>query len=147
MALEERQLSELERVAKEQAALSRVATLVGAGATEDEIASAVSFEIGELFGAQRAAVVRWDGDTIQAIGNAEARRETESLLAEQSSLRQIATLVAAGRPQGEVLDAVAAAAGTLFGAAHVTLVRWEGVQDEVVVSAAWSAPAVAPVLV
>src|SRR4051794_24970249 len=69
MALEERQLSELERVAKEQAALSRVATLVGAGATEDEIASAVSFEIGELFGAQRAGVVRWDGDTTRVIGS------------------------------------------------------------------------------
>src|SRR4051794_36080951 len=252
MALEERQFSELERVVDEQAALSRVATLVGAGATEAEIASAVSSEIGELFGAQRASVVRWDGDTIRVIGswgadtagarpagtvlgyggdtisarvvetgaparidaaadlktdfarqrwaelgwqaaigapiivdrkvwgvvtasrtgqadafpdgdeerlrefsavvaqaivNAEARRETDSLLAEQSSLRQIATLVAGGRPQAEVLDAVTAAAGMLFGAAHVTLVRWEGVQDEVVVAAAWSAPAVTPVLV
>src|SRR3954452_9814463 len=252
MALEERQFSELERVVDEQAALSRVATLVGAGATEDEIASAVSFEIGELFGAQHASVVRWDGDTIRVIGswgadtagvrpagtvlgyggdtisarvrdtgaparidapadlktdfarqrwaelgwpaaigapiivdrkvwgvvtasrtgqgdalpdggeerlrefsalvaqaivNAEARRETESLLAEQSSLRQIATLVAGGRPQAEILHAVAAAGGAVFGAAHVTLVRWEGVQDEVVVAAAWSAPAFTPVLV
>ena len=253
MALEERQFSKLERVADEQAALSRVATLVGAGATEAEIASAVSSEIGELFGAQRASVVRWDGDTIRVIGswgtdaagvfrpagavlgyggdtisarvvetgaparidaaadlktdfarqrwaelgwqaaigapiivdrkvwgvvtvsrtvagdpfpdgdeerlrefsalvaqaivNAEARHETKSLLAEQSSLRQIATLVAGGRPQAEVLDAVAAASGTVFEAAHVTLVRWEGVQDEVVVAAAWSAPAITPVLV
>src|SRR5512138_193009 len=69
MAMKERQLSELERVADEQAALSRVATLVGAGATEADIASAVSSEIGELFSAQRTAVVRWDGDTIRVIGS------------------------------------------------------------------------------
>ena len=35
--------------------------------------------------------------------------------------------------------------GMLFGAASVALVRWEGVQDEVVVGAAWGAPGTAPV--
>ena len=74
----------------------------------------------------------------QAIVNAEARRETAELVAEQSALRRIATLVAAGRPQGEVLDAVNSEVASLFGATKVTLVRWQGVQDEVVVVASWS---------
>ena len=42
----------------------------------------------------------------QAIVNAEARSETVALVSEQSALRRIATLVAAGRPQAAVLDAV-----------------------------------------
>lgn len=251
MALQERRLEELERVVDEQAALRRIATIVAAGATEAEVAAAVSSEIGGLFGAQVASVVRWDGDTIRVIGswgadsgdgglagavmsyggdtltarvletgaparvdsaadlktefalqrwaelgwhaaigapivvdgnvwgvvaasrtvvdepfpdgdelrlrdfsalvaqaivNAEARSETAALIAEQSCLRQIATLVAAGRSQAAVLDAVTAEARTLFGAARVALVQWEGVQDEVVVVAASSGPASEPVL-
>ena len=250
MPLKERRLDELERVVDEQAALTRIATLVTTGATVEELAAAVSSEIGALFGAQSASVLRceddtirvigrWDadtasvrgrvavlpygGDTItarvvetgaparldsaadlktefgrqrwselgleaaigapimvdrkvwgvvgaartergdpfpigdeerlrdfsalvaQAIVNAEARRETAALLAEQSSLRHIATLVAAGSPQAAVLDEVTAEAGMLFGAGSVTLVRWEGVHDEVVVLAAWSAPGSTPI--
>ena len=68
MALGERRLEELERVADEQAALHRIATLVAAGATETDLATAVSAEIGGLFGAQNATVLRWDGDTIRVIG-------------------------------------------------------------------------------
>jgi signal transduction histidine kinase len=246
---EERRLVELERVVDEQAALRRIATLVAAGATEADLAAAVSSEIGGLFGAQSAIVVRWDGDTIRVIGswradfadvgvagavlsyggdtitarvvetaaparldsaadlktefgrqrwaelgfeasigapimverkvwgvvaasrrelgdpfapgdeerlsdfcalvaqaivNAEARRETAALVAEQSCLRQIAMLVAAGRPQAAVLEAVTEEAGMLFGAASVSLVRWEGVQDELVVAAAWGGAGSAP---
>src|SRR4051794_41429855 len=69
MAVEARRLEEFERVADEQAALRRIATLVAAGATEMAIAAAVSAEIGGLFGAQRASVIRWDGDTIRVIGS------------------------------------------------------------------------------
>src|SRR4051795_8375066 len=243
MGLETRRLEELERVADEQAALRRIATLVAAGATEADLAAAVSFEVGGLFGAQSAIVVRWDGDTIRVIGswradvadvglagavlsyggdtitarvvetaaparldsaadlktefgrqrwaelgleasigaqivvegkvwgvvaasrrelgdtfaqgdeerlsnfsalvaqaivNAEARSETAALVAEQSSLRQVAMLVAAGRPQAAVLGAVTEEAGMLFGAESVSLVRWEGVQGEVVVVTAWA---------
>src|SRR3954463_14659701 len=69
MGLETRRLEELERVADEQAALRRIATLVATGATEADIAAAVSTEVGGLFGAQSAAVVRWDGDTIRVIGS------------------------------------------------------------------------------
>jgi signal transduction histidine kinase len=246
MTLETQRLEELEQVAVEQAALRRIATLVAAGATEAVLAAAVSSEVGALFGAQSASVVRWDGDTIRVIGswgpevrpagavltyggdtltarvvetaaparidsaddlktdfgrrrwaelgyqasigapiiidqkvwgvvaasrtevgdpfplgdedllrdfstlvaqaivNAYARSETSALVAEQSSLRQIATLVAAGRPQAVVLDAVTAEAGMLFGAANVILVRWQGVRDEVVTYAAWTAPGSTP---
>jgi signal transduction histidine kinase len=245
VALGEREREELEWVVDEQAALRRIAALVAADATEADLACAVSAEIGGLFGAQGAAVVRWDGDTIrltgtwavgsadvlpvaavrtyggdtltarvietaaparvdraaeletefgrqrwaelgwqaaigapivvggkvwgvvaawrsdpgdpfphgdeerlrdfsalvaQAIVNAEARSETAALVAEQSSLRQVATLVAAGRPQAAVLDAVTAEAGMVFAATSVAVVRWEGVKDELVVAAAWSAP-------
>jgi signal transduction histidine kinase len=250
VALKEQGVEELERVADEQAALRRLALLVAAGATEAELAAAVSHETGGLFAAQSASVLRWDGETLRVIGswraesadlpprgdildyggdtisarvvetsaparidsaadlrtefgrqrwaalgleasigapimvdrkvwgvvaasrarpsdpfpvgdeerlrdfaalvaqavvNAEARRETAALLAEQSSLRRIATLVAAGRPQESVLAAVTEEAGNVFGAESVTLVRWEGVYDELVVAAAWSAPGTAAV--
>ena len=74
----------------------------------------------------------------QAIANAEARREMAALADEQAALRRVATLVAAGRPQAEVLEAVTREVGELYGAHAVNLVRWEGVQDEVVVVAGWS---------
>jgi signal transduction histidine kinase len=246
----ERSLEELERVAAEQAALRRIATLVAEGATERELGAAVTSEIGRFFGAQRANTMRWHGDTLRVIGswnidegevpttglvvpyggdtvtarivetgaparvdsvaelqtdfarerwaefglqasvgapimvdgkvwgvvmasrtrpddpfppgtehrlrdfaalvaqaivNAEARRETAELIAEQTALRKIATLVAAGRPQAEVLDAVTSETGRLFAATTVTLVRWEGVLDEVVVVAAWNDSGNAPV--
>jgi signal transduction histidine kinase len=81
----------------------------------------------------------------QAIVNAEARRETAELIAEQTALRRIAMLVAAGRPQTEVLDAVTSEVAPLFGAATVTLVRGNGVQDEVVVITGWNGADAAPV--
>jgi signal transduction histidine kinase len=240
---EQPSLAEFARIAEEQAALRRVATLVAGGATGAELATAVTREVGHLFGAQRANTMRWDGDTLRVIGdwsadggemhsagrvfpfggdtisariinsaaparvdaaadmqtefaqrrwaelglhasigapivvdgrvwgvvtaertqpgdaflpdaehqlgdfaalvaqaivNAEARRETAELVAEQSALRRIATLVAGGRPQTEVMDAVTSEVRTLFGATIVNLVRWEGVHDEVVIVAASS---------
>ena len=240
----------LERVAEEQAALRRVATLVAKGATEGELAAAVARELGHLFSSQAASVLRWDGDTIRVIGdwrhdrgamksagrvfafggdtitvrvvesaaparvasssdmrtefgkqrwaelgyeasigapifvdgsvwgvvtvsrtqpgdtfppgaeqqladfaalvaqsivNAEARRETAALVAEQSALRRIATLVAGGKPQAEVVDEVTSAVGKLFGASKVMLVRWEGVQDEVAVVGSWTSRDAPPV--
>jgi signal transduction histidine kinase len=244
---ERRSLAELERVADEQAALRRIATLVAEGATEDELAAAVTSEIGLLFRADRANTMRLDGDTIRVIGgwdvegserqtvglvfpsggdtttariastsapsrvdsivelqselgrslwaerglhasigapivvagklwgvvtafrtrpdepfapgtefqlrdfaslvaqsivNAESRRETAELIAELSALRRIATLVAGGRTQTEVLAAVTSEVGQLFDASTVKIVRWEGIQDEVFVVEAWSGPGV-----
>jgi signal transduction histidine kinase len=237
-------------VAEEQAALRRVATLLAAGASESELAAAVTSEIGTLFGAQRANTMRWDGDSLRVIGdwtnepdeqatprltftiggdtisariidtgeparvdsaadlqtdfarrrwaelglqasigapivvegavwgvvtasrtrpddsfepgdeerlrdyaallaqaivNAEARRETAQLVAEQSTLRRIATLVAAGCPQSEVLAVVTSEAGVLFEATTVTISRWSGVPDEVIALATWDDSDASPV--
>ena len=233
---------ELSRIAAEQAALRRVATLVAEGVGEPELLSAVTYEIGRLFDAQRAATMRWEGDTIRVIGdwnedsgqmrgtgrtysyggdtitarvvetmgparinslddltsdfararwrqlglnatigapiivggeiwglvtasrvrpdpfpdqaeyrlgdfaalvalaiaNADARRETAVLVAEQSALRRLATLIAAGRSQEEVLAAVTAEVGPLFEASNVELVASESVLDEIVVVAGWN---------
>ena len=43
--------------------------------------------------------------------------------------QRIATLVAAGRPQAEVLDAVTSEVAPLFQATSVTVIRWQGVLD------------------
>jgi PAS domain S-box-containing protein len=50
----------LERLAEEQAALRRVATLVANGVRPDEIFSAVSDEVARLLGTEAAAVVRFE---------------------------------------------------------------------------------------
>ena len=49
---------ELERIAEEQAAWRRIAVLVAQGAAEDELAAAVTSEIGQLFEADRADTMR-----------------------------------------------------------------------------------------
>ena len=73
-----------------------------------------------------------------AIANSASRRDLAALAEEQAALRRVATLVAAGRPQDEVLEAVAHEAGRTFAADAVSLVRWHGVRDEVVVARAWA---------
>jgi signal transduction histidine kinase len=50
------------RLAKEQAALRRVATLVARGAVADELFAAVTGEVGRLLGAHLAGMGRYDGD-------------------------------------------------------------------------------------
>jgi signal transduction histidine kinase len=59
---------ELHRLVEEQTALRRVATLVAAGAPDADLVAAVTSEIAQIFGAHRAAALRWDGDTIRVIG-------------------------------------------------------------------------------
>jgi signal transduction histidine kinase len=63
-----RDAGDLERLLEEQAALRRVATLVASGAAETEIVSAVASEIGRLLDADTANALRWDGETLQVIG-------------------------------------------------------------------------------
>jgi signal transduction histidine kinase len=230
-------------VAEEQAALRRVATLVARGAGEDDLLAAVTKEVGQLFRAQSANTMRWDGETVrviggwraageeatqvgrvfsfggdtmtarvvrtasaarvdsieeietelarelwreagyhaaigapivvdgevwgvmfaarkhqgdpfppgaerrlgdfaaliaQAVANAEARREVAALAEEQAALRRVATLVAAGRSEEDVLEAVATEVGALFGAEAVNLVRWFGIPDTVEILGGWS---------
>ena len=53
---------EVERLADEQAALRRVATLVAAGVQPADLFSAVSQEVAQLFGTELATVGRFDPD-------------------------------------------------------------------------------------
>jgi signal transduction histidine kinase len=75
----------------------------------------------------------------QAIANSEARRQVAALAEEQAALRRVATLVAGGRPQREVLDAACLEAGRIFRADAIMVVRWEGVHDEVAIVESWCA--------
>jgi signal transduction histidine kinase len=52
----------LQQLADEQAALRRVATLVAQGVRSDEVFSAVSEEVGRLFGTDTAGVIRFEQD-------------------------------------------------------------------------------------
>ena len=52
-------------LAEEQAALRRVATLVAAGASEQEVLSAVAAEAGRLLGADIASLVRYEGSALE----------------------------------------------------------------------------------
>ena len=54
--------AEVSRLANEQAALRRVATLVAQGARPAEVFAAVSEEVGRLFGSDTASVVRFEYD-------------------------------------------------------------------------------------
>ena len=59
----EAKLSEVGRLAQEQTALRRVATLVAAEASQEEIFDAVSKQSARVLGAGAAAVFRFDGDS------------------------------------------------------------------------------------
>jgi PAS domain S-box-containing protein len=67
---------ELERVATEQAALRRVATLVAAGIEPEELFSVVSDEVAHLFAADGAGIGRFehDGSEVITVGRSESLR-------------------------------------------------------------------------
>ena len=69
-----------------------------------------------------------------AIANAESLRELRLRSDEQAALRRVATLVARGVSQSEVLDAVAREVNTLFDAATTTVLRYEGTEAITVVA-------------
>ncbi|HTP17057.1 MAG TPA: GAF domain-containing protein [Streptosporangiaceae bacterium] len=60
---------ELRRVADEQAALRRVATLVARGEPPSTVFAAVAEEVGGLFPAEAATVARYDPDVTVAVGS------------------------------------------------------------------------------
>ena len=69
--------AEVERLAAEQAALRRVATLVAQDAPADELFDAVAHEAAELLACERAAIVRFAGDgTAMVVGGHNALRTT-----------------------------------------------------------------------
>ena len=53
---------DVERFGKEQAALRRVATLVGLGAASEEVFAAVTMEVGRLLGTDYASSLRYEPD-------------------------------------------------------------------------------------
>jgi signal transduction histidine kinase len=72
-----------------------------------------------------------------AIANTQARDDLHRLVAEQSALRRVATLVAGGAPPKEVFDLVCRETGSLIGASTVNLAHFtpDGVN---VTMAGWS---------
>jgi S1-C subfamily serine protease/signal transduction histidine kinase len=72
-----------------------------------------------------------------AIANAEVREQAERLMAQQSALRQVATLVARGVPSSELFAAVAETVGRLLEADLSSTIRYDG--DEIAVEATWAA--------
>jgi PAS domain S-box-containing protein len=57
------------RLADEQVALRRVATLVAEGVPAEELFGAVTEEVGQLLGVDAAAMIRYGRDVITAVGN------------------------------------------------------------------------------
>jgi signal transduction histidine kinase len=71
----------LTRLANEQAALRRVATLVARGAAADELFAAVTGEVGRLLGAHLAGMGRYDsGDTVTVLAAWAAEDEEHPLV-------------------------------------------------------------------
>jgi diguanylate cyclase (GGDEF)-like protein len=68
----------------------------------------------------------------------ELEAEQRRLAEEQSSLRRVATAVAAGSPPAGIFALASSEAGRLFGADHTAIVRYHDV-DDVVVLGRWSA--------
>jgi signal transduction histidine kinase len=68
--------AELHELVEEQAALGRVATLVARGVRPEVVFSAVSEEVGRLFGTDQAAVGRFDpdGPSVVAVGVSKSTR-------------------------------------------------------------------------
>jgi PAS domain S-box-containing protein len=81
----------LKQLADEQAALRRVATLVAQGVRPVEIFWAVSEEVGRLFGADQAAVGRFDPDgpaiVLVGLGKTQERWELDDFLASAEVFR------------------------------------------------------------
>ncbi|MEU3169664.1 DUF4118 domain-containing protein [Streptosporangium sp. NPDC006930] len=59
----------LRRIAEEQMALRRVATLAAQGISSSELFSAVAFEVGALMEAEHAAITRYDPDHVTVVGS------------------------------------------------------------------------------
>jgi signal transduction histidine kinase len=73
-----------------------------------------------------------------ALANADARAEVQRLADEQAALRRVATLVARGAPEPEVLAAVAEEVGRLFPSRATQITRYEA--DQVAICVASTGP-------
>ena len=90
---------EATRVAEEQTALRRVATLVARGVSQDEIFAAVSQEIGWLVGADPASLMRFEpDDAITLVAAWSARRADFPIGASQPVNEDLRAIRESGRP-------------------------------------------------
>ncbi len=89
---------ELRQLADQQAALRRVATIVARGARSTAIFAAVAEEVGELFGADASAIIRFEpDDQATLVGTrGQTRRETGTRFTPDPALA-IASVRATGR--------------------------------------------------
>ncbi len=125
------------RLASEQAALRRVATLVAKAASPEEILSAVADEVAQLSEADAAArIPAFTELAATAIANAEARAELSRVADEQAALRRVATLVARGASPTAVFAAVAKEVGRVFPAESTAVARYD--PDGTVAVGTWS---------
>ncbi|MGI5247348.1 AAA family ATPase [Dactylosporangium sp. CA-139066] len=106
--------AEFRRIANEQAALRRVATLVAHGVGPDHVFAAVADEIGALFGAYSTAIVRFEPDGDAAImgghGLSRGRPGTRGKLDPRSALTAVQATGRAARrhdAHGPLLGALA----------------------------------------
>lgn len=94
--------SEAERLAHEQAALRRVATLVAAQASQERILSAIAAEIGPLIGIEETRLVRFVDDhtaeTVASAGSSEAFPVGEQIPAGPGAGPPVARVLATGKP-------------------------------------------------
>jgi signal transduction histidine kinase len=129
---------QLSRLAEEQAALRRVATLVAQGAPVQEILTAVAAEMGELPPGTEERTAAFTELAATAIANAEARTEVRELADEQSALRRVATMVARGAEADALFESVVEEVGTLLHADVAGITRFES-GETLSALAAWSA--------
>ncbi|WP_329427932.1 DUF4118 domain-containing protein [Streptosporangium sp. NBC_01495] len=94
---------EIRRIAQEQAALRRVATLVARGISSTELFNAVAFEMGSLMRADHVAISRYDPGHVTVLGSWSCRDGVEKVLpiGSQWPLNEVsvsATVLRTGRP-------------------------------------------------
>jgi len=97
----------LQRLADEQAALRRVATLVAGGVDPAEVFAAVSDEVSRLLGAEQAAVGRFavDGGALFVVGASEGYRGPMGARVEFADYLSSAEVFRTGRPARKDLRA------------------------------------------
>ena len=131
---------QLSRLADEQAALRRVATLVAEGASPQETFDAVAREVDELLGTSVTdeRIGAFTELAATAIANTEARTEVRQLADEQAALRRVATMVARGVPADALFASVVEEVGSLLGADAAAMVQFDRGRS-IVTLAIWSA--------
>jgi signal transduction histidine kinase len=107
--------SVLARLAEEQAALSRLATLVARGVPEEELFGGVTDEVGRLFPVEFAIMGRYESDGTLIVLAVSGSPELDLPLGSRASLggKNVSTLVHETRQPARIDDIVASATGSI----------------------------------